>query len=146
MKGSFIPIVILIVVGCGNSAKDHTNKNMHLAYEELLQMVLDAKPLQSQFHRTKDGSFYPVVIADDAARWREPQPEVYKFGKPVRFVSKSEADSIGLEAYFWVTDYDYVDSTARIQLFDPVRKLLFGVSFLRSDGQWTIESAHMQEL
>ncbi len=144
MRKSILLIALpLLLTQCGKSDnKDGVDVTM-LQYQEILQLSLDVDTLQPYFHTTPDGQAYPVVIADDVAAQKKPGPRVEKFGEAVTFITKAEADTSNLESYFWVTDYIYLDSTARMILLDPIRDIYFGVAFDRVDDTWRVASTYI---
>lgn len=145
MKLLAIGSVALIVAICGNFSHELGDKHMCGEFTLLLQQFLDADTIQPYFHTTADSSKYEVIVAYDVVNKRCPLLEIGKFGMPVRFISKAEADSSNLEAFFWVIDFIYLDSSARMQLEDPIRKIILGAYWEKSDSVWNIESLYIEE-
>lgn len=144
MKKITIAALLLLIPFCVCNAENYEmiEEDYLAAYEQLLQMALDYEPLEPYFYLNDDGAYYPVIIDDGEMNWKLPRTNVKKFGMPVRFINRMQADTSEFKAYFMVADFILLDSTARIQLYDTQRKILFGASFNKgAKDEWIISSS-----
>ena len=132
------------VLSCATTSRTGTAEASVSTYADILQQTLDLDTLQSHFFRQSDGTAYPLTIADDVLANRAGIPSVTKFGQPVTFITKTEADSAKLSACFWVVDYQQYGEDARIQLEDPVRHILLGVAYKRTASGWQVETVFLE--
>lgn len=116
-----------------------------LTYEQVLQAFLNVEQFQEYLLNDQGNAPDSIIIADDEVRGSTREPNVTKFGKPVRFIEERVADSAKIGRYYWVIDYVPDDSTARMQLRDPTRKLLLSAFFVLVDGKWTASSTDVQD-
>lgn len=146
MRNWIILLLGLNVLSCAPASSDKSFEEKLSVYGEILKQSLNADTLQSYFYKLPDGTPYPVTIADETFSSRSNKPVIEKFGQPVIFMTKDQADSANLGAYFWVTDFNCVDTVARIQLADPIRNILFGATYHYSHSQWELESVYFDVL
>ncbi len=145
MKYFSILLLICIITACENDLdKKMANENM-TTYGQILQGFLNAESFQEYFISAKARGADQIIVADDEIRGNNIEPKVMKFGKPVKFIEKGIADTSNIGPYYWVIDFVVVDSTARMQVFDPTRQLLLSASFDLVDGNWLIHSADVQK-
>lgn len=127
----------------GTSTKEQL---MLESYETLLQLALNHQNVLNDIGSVSVDEGLPIIVADDAAYWRDTLFRIEVNGRNVIFVSKEQADSAAYSSYFWVTEYVYVDSTARIMIENPVQRLTYGFSYKKSNDSWTIRSVYRDSL
>jgi hypothetical protein len=137
---------IFMIMGCSD---DHNNDSIahenSATYEQILQVFLDIESFQEYFTNSNTDDIDQIVIADDEIRGNTTEPNIMKFGKPVRFIKKAIIDTSIIGSYYWVIDFVVVDSTARMQVIDPTRDLMLSASFDYIDGKWLVYSTNVQQ-
>lgn len=135
----YVKLVLLVLpLSCGHPIPDgDVTDPSQGTFERIMKAALETDGLQDYFVLLPDGNPYPVyVVYLDSLEWYDREPKVTKFGQPVRFVHQLEADSSGLTSYYQIGDYVVIYDTARVQLYDPTRALLFNFSLAKSRGKW----------
>ena len=126
-----------------------TEEQMVNTYEDILRLALNEDTLQPYFVRQADGTPCPVVVADDVFSSGLYHSTLEKFGQPVKFITKEAVDSINVKAYFWISDYSYIEEdvdAARIILRYPIQKVYFGFYYRRTPAGWHCTSTYIGEI
>jgi hypothetical protein len=111
--------------------------------QAVLQAVLETPELQQYFHADKPGRA-PLVMVLPSVTFLDPPPALVKFGAPVRWVTRAEAEQ-GNGAYLEITAIELRDASATVQLRYRIEGVHGKVTLDKTAGGWAVKSADIAE-
>lgn len=108
----------------------------------ILQKCIDLPQLQEYYHTDIHPERIPLIVENNG---KVPVVSLSKFGQPVKFLTESELEAGGKDAYLNFVRFEISGSTATIMYKYAVEGVMITVLLKKSNGSWEITESKLTE-
>lgn len=108
----------------------------------ILQKCIDLPQLQEYYHTDIHPERIPLIVENNG---KVPVVSLSKFGQQVKFLTESELEAGGKDAYLNFVRFEISGSTATIMYKYAVEGVMITVLLKKSNGSWEITESKLTE-
>lgn len=136
MKTIFLILMAFLAYSGTITAQTEEDKKI------ILQKCIDLPQLQEYYHVDIHPERIPLIIENNG---KVPVVSLSKFGQSVKFLSESELEAGGKEAYLNFVRFEISGSTATIMYKYAVEGVMITVLLKKTNGNWEITDSKLTE-